>query len=126
LRDKGSPLSLARGTWIAVIAVMAMVSLPLAAPPSTAATTGHSPTAMLVFLRPGGAPTSLAARVSERDAQASVASLARSVGATVLASQSVPDTITVLVTSAQAAALSRNPLVSSVLPNATIPGPADP
>ncbi len=82
---------------------------------------------MLVLLRPHAAsPVQRRGDALGRNAQSTVASLATSIGSTVLARTSVPDTLTVAVTGAQAVALSRSPLVAAVLPDAVIPGPSVP
>jgi len=117
-----------RGTSAAVIAAIAVASVPLVMHPSSASATVSSSTRMLVFLKSGsgaGAATH-AARAAQRGDEARVASLVQGLGASVLATTAVPDTLTVSLTGAQAATVSRSPLVSAVLADAVIPGPSNP
>ena len=98
----------------------------MAVPAVTAgATTGRraATTTMLVFLRSAGSGATAGGARAE---DASVAALAERLGATVLARTTVPAALVVRTTSAAAHALSESSLVSSVLRNAVIPGPADP
>jgi hypothetical protein len=118
-------MRLVRGSRIGVIAAVALASLPFAVRASSAGATGGPVTTMLVFLRSGGAVHGFG-RAAERGAQASVASLATDVGGAVIATTLVPDTMTMTLTAAAAAVLSRSPLVSTVLDDSTIPGPSNP
>jgi hypothetical protein len=65
-------------------------------------------------------------RAIARADQASVAGVATRLGATVLARTTVPDALTLRLTSAQGAVLARDPRVAQVLPDTSIPGPPDP
>jgi Subtilase family len=110
-----------------VAAVAACTSLALALPSAATASAAAAPRrTMLVLLKStsvGAHPLEARAATLERS---SVAGLARRDGIAVLASTMVPETLTVRVTSAQAAALAVDPRVASVQPEATIPGPASP
>jgi hypothetical protein len=118
------------GSKLAVIAAATCaataIAVPDAATTAAAATTSTPRATMLVFLRPTVSVTSRTARALVASAQDDVATLAASFGSRVLHRTSVPDTLTLSLTTAQAHELSADPLVDEVLPNATIPGPVNP
>jgi len=118
-----------RAAGLGALVAASCTTLALIVPPAaaTAATAPSSPAArtMLVFLRgPAAVGTSTSAGRTGARVQSSAASLVRSLGATVLARTSVPNTLTVRLTAASAATLARSPLVAAVLADSTIPGPA--
>ena len=113
------PRALRLGAAAAAAGTILALGVPVAA---TAAPAPRS--TLLVLLRQGG--------VASRDAkalarsQADVVALATRDGGQVLSRTTVPDTVTVRLTAAQARALRADPLVAQVLPEASIPGPASP
>lgn len=82
---------------------------------------------MIVFLR-SLEPSARGARTERlaRNEQANVAASVRASAGRVLSSTSTPDTLTVRVTHSEASLLARNPLVSAVDPDVSIPGPSVP
>jgi hypothetical protein len=114
---------------LAVIAAATCTAVALAMPAAassagdTASATPHA--TMLVFLRPT-ATSARGARAVVGAAQNRVAAIAASFGSRVLGATTVPDALVLSLTSAEARGLAANPLVQSVLPDATIPGPVSP
>ena len=112
-----------------MVVAASCTALALAAPvvPAVAAAahTASPPQTMLVFLRGPGGTGASGGSASPR-VQSAAASLARSLGGSVLARTSVPDTLTVRLSAQAAAQLARNPLVAQVLPDVSIPGPTVP
>lgn len=106
---------------LALVLAASFAAVPIA---TAGASGGGSPaTRMLVFVRP--APRG-AAEGRARVAQDAVAALVGDLGRGVLARTSVPDTLTVALTAAQAREVRADPLVTAVLPDAVIPGPSSP
>ena len=109
---------------LAAVAAAACTSLAICVP--AAATAAPAPRqTLLVLLRAPRDGTARAHALVART-QASVVAEVTGIGARVLERTTIPDTLTVQVTSAQARSLRVDPLVASVLPEAEIPGPADP
>src|SRR6202035_2113793 len=106
----------------AAIATSVAVAVPAVASTSPPASVQRQ--TMLVVLRTSHVPRSLpAARAVAAATQASVAGVAVRIGAAVVARTSVPNTLTVRVTGAQAGVLAADAFVAQVLPETTIPGP---
>ena len=117
---RARPLARLAAAGVAATAVVGF------AVPAAASSAPPVRSTVIVLLRAYGSPRASTSRALALADQATVATTAADLGATVLARTTVPAALTLRVTPAQADALARDPLVARVLPNTLIPGPAAP